>query len=288
MFADFDFSLLDSPEFKEDSVREELIAPLIKALGYAASGPSRIVRSKSLTHPFVYIGTKPHEIKIIPDYVLYVGDEHRWVLDAKGPRENIRSGKNVEQAFSYAIHPEVRAFTYALCNGHELLVFQVNKRQPVLDLRLAELSTRMQDVVRVLSPMAFTNPAMLNYKPDFGLYMLKSGWSAELTQHFVPIGLPTITRVEDGLYTAVVDMQFLDEWYCISFDFNEERYAELLSVVKPGQATEIRHALRKQPYKINFESGAPVVCIDAQLGSAVYSNAREDYCPLEVKKFRVA
>ncbi len=29
LFTSFDFSVLDSPEFKEDAVREELIAPLV-------------------------------------------------------------------------------------------------------------------------------------------------------------------------------------------------------------------------------------------------------------------
>jgi len=45
---DFDFALLNSQDFKEDSVREEIIHPLLKALGYAASGPNRIIRSKGL------------------------------------------------------------------------------------------------------------------------------------------------------------------------------------------------------------------------------------------------
>ena len=33
LFKNFDFNLLDSANFKEDSVREELITPLLHALG---------------------------------------------------------------------------------------------------------------------------------------------------------------------------------------------------------------------------------------------------------------
>ncbi|MFN0201792.1 MAG: hypothetical protein ACKVTZ_09740 [Bacteroidia bacterium] len=33
-FQDFDFAELDSPDFKEDSVREVLILPMLSALGY--------------------------------------------------------------------------------------------------------------------------------------------------------------------------------------------------------------------------------------------------------------
>lgn len=34
MIDNFDLSSLDDPEFKEDSVREEVIAPLLRKLGY--------------------------------------------------------------------------------------------------------------------------------------------------------------------------------------------------------------------------------------------------------------
>ena len=40
MFEDLDFSVLDDPSFKEDAVREEIIAPILKRLGYLGA-PSR-------------------------------------------------------------------------------------------------------------------------------------------------------------------------------------------------------------------------------------------------------
>src|ERR1039458_1534033 len=105
---DFDFSLLDSPDFKEDSVREEIIMPMLKALGYSSSGPNKITRSKALQHPFITIGAKRRPIQLIPDYLLSVQDNLTTVLDAKAPGEEIKFGDNVEQVYSYAIHPEIR------------------------------------------------------------------------------------------------------------------------------------------------------------------------------------
>lgn len=67
LFGEFDFSLLDDPEFKEDAVREEIIFPILKALGYTASGENKIIRSKALKHPFYYFGTKKYNVNIIPD-----------------------------------------------------------------------------------------------------------------------------------------------------------------------------------------------------------------------------
>ncbi len=44
IYPNFDFKLLHSPDFKEDSVREVLILPILQALGY---DNSQIVRSKA-------------------------------------------------------------------------------------------------------------------------------------------------------------------------------------------------------------------------------------------------
>lgn len=99
-FEGFDPSVLDSDEFKEDSVREEIIHPLLKALGYASSGPNRIIRSKGLEHPFLTVGSTQKPITLIPDYLLTVNGNFTFVLDAKGPTENIKSGKNVQQVYS--------------------------------------------------------------------------------------------------------------------------------------------------------------------------------------------
>ncbi len=95
-FADFDFSLLESPGFKEDSVREELIVPILKALGYASSGKNKIHRSKAVNHPFVKVGTKKRKLTNFPDYLLEVEGKYTWVLDAKAPDEEIKTGGHNE------------------------------------------------------------------------------------------------------------------------------------------------------------------------------------------------
>ena len=73
LFGDFDFDLLKSPDFKEDSVREELILPILKALDYSATGENKIIRSKSVAHNFVTTGSGKQPLKSVPDYLLEVG-----------------------------------------------------------------------------------------------------------------------------------------------------------------------------------------------------------------------
>ena len=126
LLSDFDFSLLDSPDFKEDSVREELILPVLKALGYTPSKKNKIHRSKAVKHPFVKVGTKKRKLTNFPDYLLEADGKFAWILDAKAPNEEIKSGDHVEQTYFYAIHPEIRVPLFALCNGREFVVFETS------------------------------------------------------------------------------------------------------------------------------------------------------------------
>ena len=151
----FDPSLLDDPDFKEDSVREEICHPLLLRLGYASSGANRIIRSKTLAHPFIMIGSKKRPINTTPDYLLSVDQKYRWVLDAKAPDENIVSGKNVEQAYSYAIHPEIRAQYFALCNGRRFTLFDIHDRTPLMNIELHQLELKWPALVDFLSPDSF-------------------------------------------------------------------------------------------------------------------------------------
>ena len=64
MFTDFDPALLDDPEFKEDSVREVIIGPILHRLGYTPSGPNRVIRSKSLTHPLSTVGQEKSRLRL--------------------------------------------------------------------------------------------------------------------------------------------------------------------------------------------------------------------------------
>lgn len=148
-FTDFDFTLLNNPEFKEDSVREEIIVPILKILGYSSSGPNRIIRSKTVSHPFVMVGSKKRKLTNFPDYLLEVSDKYAWVLDAKDPQEDINPGsKNVEQAYFYAIHPEIRVQKFALCNGKEFICFDISTQQPILRFSLENITQYWEELKR--------------------------------------------------------------------------------------------------------------------------------------------
>lgn len=149
----FDFSVLNSKDFKEDSVREEIILPILQALGYSASPPNRIIRSKALEHPFLTVGSSKRPITLIPDYLLTVDNNFTFTLDAKAPPEEIKTGHNVEQVYSYAVHPEIRVELFALCNGREFILFEVNQKEPILYFHVSELAHYWEDLCTYLAPV---------------------------------------------------------------------------------------------------------------------------------------
>lgn len=160
LYQNFDFKQLYSPDFKEDSVREVLILPILDRLGY---DNSQIVRSKSLKHPFLNIGSKKRAVTIVPDYLFKIEDSFAWVLDAKAPHENIKSGEHLEQIYSYAIHPEVRTKFFALCNGNEFILFRQDQEKPLLYFALPEINSHWDELLGYLSPNSFQSGKTFTY-----------------------------------------------------------------------------------------------------------------------------
>ena len=153
LFDNFDFQQLNSNEFKEDSVREVLISPILKELGYRQPN---IVRSKTLQHPFIKIGSKKRAITLVPDYSLKVEDNFAWVLDAKAPNEKVTDSDNIEQVYSYATHPEIRSVYFALCNGKSFALYRTQSSDtPILLFDVAEIGQYWNQLSQFLSPNSF-------------------------------------------------------------------------------------------------------------------------------------
>lgn len=162
LFGNLDFrTLTQNPDFKEDSVREVIILPILKELGYTQEN---IVRSKTLQHPFLKIGSKKRPINLVPDYALKVENNFAWVLDAKAPDQKIINDDNVEQVYSYATHPEIRSNYFALCNGLEFSIFRTNDtEEPVLFFQIDEIEHYWKDLKLFLSPDSFQVGKKITY-----------------------------------------------------------------------------------------------------------------------------
>lgn len=282
MYEDFDFSVLDSPEFKEDAVREDLIAPLIRRLGYRASGADRVQRSKTLVHPFVMIGSKRNQINIIPDYTLYVQDEPRVIVEAKGPQEQIINSHHVEQAYSYAIHPEVRADLYALCNGRELIVYSISQWNPVLRVSLQNIEENWHFIEEALHPKFVLNPELKGFMPDYGLAMLKIGIKPGTLQLIVLHHLQSVMRAEDDLYVFNTSTNAGDMECLVTLDMSAAQYQELLSKLPVEIAGPISAAMKRAPYQMALDGKIMLTC-SGHL-SDLTEGAYEEFAPIRVSE----
>ncbi|TLD81272.1 hypothetical protein LS70_008260 [Helicobacter sp. MIT 11-5569] len=145
----FDFSNFENAEFKEnfkeDSVRELLIAPLLDKLGFIMRDfknpkPLEIVRSLKITSPTILGSNEKITLTRFPDYVLYLDSKLHCVLDAKSPKEKINAqSKNERQAFYYAINPEIKAPYYALCNGISFVLFETKGQEILCEFSMQEI-----------------------------------------------------------------------------------------------------------------------------------------------------
>jgi len=165
LFGQLDFKkIANDPDFKEDSVREVIILPIIKELGYTQEN---IIRSKTLQHPFLKIGSKKRPINLVPDYALKVENNFAWVLDAKAPNQKIINDDNVEQVYSYATHPEIRSNYFTLCNGLEFSVYRTTDTgKPILFFELENIEEHWQDLKLLLAPTCFQVGKNFVYEPS--------------------------------------------------------------------------------------------------------------------------
>lgn len=284
MFADFDFEILNDPFFKEDSVREELILPIIKSLGYSLNGDARIIRSKPLVHPYVAIGSQRKMVSIIPDYIFMSNNKPYWILDAKSPNENILKSKHVEQAYSYAIHPEVRAELYALCNGRDFVLYSVGCFEPVLYFKLKDINAYWSTLFRILNPEIMASPELTSYHPDYGLHLRKLGAPEGFQIVAFAVHTNHIAKIEDGLYTTNT-VFYLENQYVASLDFNEEKLNKLLEILPEKNASILFDGLKKQPYQVFLEQDEFKFGVSAQLNRDVIHNAEESYISFQVDDF---
>jgi hypothetical protein len=290
MFSDFDFSLLDEPSFKEDSVREELIARLLKELGYSASPPNQILRSVALTHPYVYIGTKKHPVYIIPDYLLKRRGRTFLVIDAKSPTEEIHKGKNVEQAYSYAIHPDVRADFYALCNGREFVLYHTKRWAEILSFSMKEIDSVWELLVQIIGTESEIKKIAV--KPDFGLHLLKLGLALDrnlkkISHVFVVLDVDFVCRIDETSYSFGSHLEMDGVDYLATFDFSKDQLSDFFSGLAPKDVVpEVTRSLTKYPFKWSFTLESPAfVGLACQIGDGVHENEDESYCPFVVTKF---
>ena len=287
LFTDFDFRALDNPGYSEDSVRQNIVLPILQTLGYGSTGPHQLIQGQGLSNPFVYLGSTQHKVNIIPDYLLRANGSSGFTLGATAPSANIHRGEVVEQAFAYAIHPEIRAFFYGLCNGRELCVYKWTLVEPVLAIPVADLPARWEELAGLLGPQALSKAHVADFLPDFGLSYLKLGADRNAQFDFVGAEANLVARVDENTFTLTSVIGGEDDAYLGSFNFPRDLYPQFLACVPAGMREKVTTAVSEEPYFIVFtrEDNLELI-IHARFDGGFRTNEEEQYFPLTVTDFK--
>jgi len=146
-------------QMNETDVREDIITPLLEKLGYKKGTEFDILREVSLRYPKNILGRKKKTdppIRGEADYICFVKDKICWVIEAKSPDVEIGID-DLEQAYSYACHQEIRATYYCLCNGRTISFYETMKGlidEPLLTVNYEDLTDGFQKISNLVSPDA--------------------------------------------------------------------------------------------------------------------------------------
>lgn len=88
------------------------------------------------------------------DYTCRAKNKVSWTIEAKSPSREI-SIDDIEQAYTYARHPEVRAVYFCICNGRELRIYQTADApgtEPILFIKYEDFNSSFHAIESILSP----------------------------------------------------------------------------------------------------------------------------------------
>lgn len=288
LFENFNFNIIDESHFGEAAVREEIVTPILKKLGYSASGENEILYNKALKHPYSYEGIeRSKKISKFPDYLLRIKKVNVLVLDAKAPNVNIRDEKNLGQVFSYARNREGFSPYYGLCNGREIIIFHILDLEPKIHFPITQINERWNELYCLIGPIAFTNPDLLDIKPDFGLLMQKQGISFNHSFIFPDFQVAEIWKLKDDLYSIEGIVKYDNEFYFVSFHFNHSQFGNFVQCVPNRITSKVSQALKQQPYFITLDKAESFdLFLTAGLSKIVVKNDVKEYIPLIVEEFK--
>lgn len=256
------FGKMKFDQMNETDVREDIISPLLCRLGYKKGTEFDIIRAQLLKYPRNILGLKKKTDPILrgeADYICDVKNQIRWVIEAKAPHTNIAID-DLEQAYSYAVHQEVRAIYYCLCNGRTINFYETMKGaidMPLLSVNYESLADDFQKIANIVSP----DSLMRDY-PDYQI---------DIGKPLAP-GLRSIGRISSGSikYTQMnIDVPALREMIMpikhgsVERDENNDllAYIEVLSPFQSLQELNEKLGLDK----MELRSKDSALSMDAQM-----------------------
>ena len=155
----------DFGSMNETDVREIIVRPLLHRLGYRQNTDANIRTEVTLRYPKAFLGRKKpgKDPDLIgrADYICEVVSFGRWVVEVKSPSEPIDENA-IQQAHTYAAHPEVSASFLLITNGRRFALYRTSTLDAaLLDFGHEELEERLLPLFNIVGPDAIRKLAGL-------------------------------------------------------------------------------------------------------------------------------
>lgn len=149
---------LNFDAMNETDVREIIVRPLLHRLGYSHGAEANIRTEVTLKYPSAFLGRKkPGKDPTLAgraDYICEVISYGRWVVEVKPPGEALGTDA-VQQAHTYAAHPEIGAAFILLTNGRRFELYRTGALDtPLLAFDHDQLEQSLLPLFNIVGPDA--------------------------------------------------------------------------------------------------------------------------------------
>lgn len=266
-------------DLNETTVREEIINPLINALGYS-SIKKNVMREYRLKKPDIVIGSKREKNNYMPDYLMVAKNKEKWILEAKSMKCNIDEDKYFDQAFSYAINKEINATYFAICNGKKFSLYSVNKREKIFSFLLKELEKYEMYLNDFLSYETYgINEGILK---DFGLYLKKEGYT-EKDKFTFDLSVRLIDIIDSGTIKIQTPVRFEKKDFFATFLTDSNLFSSAHPFFK--YTMELVRIRNKYPTAVPLYDNKLNITFICTLSDKIKEAPKEFYIELEIIEF---
>lgn len=158
-------------DMNETDVCQMIVRPLLTSLGYEHGTEASIRTEQTFRYGKAFLGRKntkkDPDLVGRADYILEVASYGRWVVEVKTPSEEI-TRDTVEQAHTYAAHPEVAALFFLVTNGRKFHLYRTSSLDaPLMAWAFDEMDEVFLALGNLVSPDAIKRKVKLLI-PDAG------------------------------------------------------------------------------------------------------------------------
>ncbi len=217
---------------------------------------------------------------------MQVDEKPAWILEAKSPFEQITDTKHIEQAYSYAIHPEIRVNYFALCNGHHFALYNISRPKPLFHISLRAIDLYRSMLKELISPLTVFAYPDEKLSKDFGLHIKRLGFKSTDTLLIIGSNPLILTKYDDDLFSFSAPVGDEITAYLGTFDFNFEVAQQLKPIIGEASFCQLMQPSNGRQLQFNLDRKLNLnlrIALPEQ--ENLIENDKEIYLPLLIKEF---